>query len=135
MNKNTTGRHLKLAAWTLTAALLPALGGCDDKPEAPAQPTQETRTDQPKPADNSTGNTGEFLPYSIRFDEKAQPVIVDDKGEVVVMKEVEPPFKATEIKGVQAISVVTYKGSCKQIYNIGGKLYEITLPDAYCKKL
>lgn len=24
---------------------------------------------------------------------------------------------------------------CKQIYNIGGKLYAITLPDAYCKSL
>lgn len=118
---------LKVSAFVLLASM-PLVGGCGDKPENETKP--DGRGEEVTPVESTR-----YLPYSIRFDVKGNPVIVDEKGEVVVLTEVKPPFKATELVGVQSISVVTYKGSCKQVYNIGGKLYEISLPDSFCKSL
>lgn len=106
---------------------LPLVGGCGDK-----EPESNVNNDSEK---SRPSERARYLPFSIRFDLKGNPVIVDEKGNEIELTPVKPPFKATEIVGVETISVVTYKGSCKQVYNIGGRLYEIQLPDAFCKTL
>jgi hypothetical protein len=125
-HRNPSGL-IRLFAFSLLAAL-PLAGGCGDKPKEDIKP--DDRGEEVKPVESER-----YLPYSIRFDARGNPVVVDEKGEAVVLTEVKPPIKATELVSVQSISVVTYKGSCKQVYNIGGRLYEISLPDAFCKTL
>lgn len=127
MKNRNTSRLLQASAFAMLA-VLPLVGGCGDKPAEETKPDDRGEVVTPVEPER-------YLPYSIRFDAKGNPVIVDEKGDAVELMEVKPPFKSTELVGVQAISVVTYKGSCKQVYNIGGKLYEITLPDSFCKSL
>ncbi|NPU93173.1 MAG: hypothetical protein HPY82_14790 [Gammaproteobacteria bacterium] len=110
-------------------ASIPLVGGCGDGSD---KPNGSDDVSNP-PTDDVQARR--YLPYSIRFNLDGTPVIVDEQGKVVELVEAKPPFKATALVGVQTVSVVTYTGSCKQIYNIGGKLYEITLPDGYCKSL
>ncbi len=108
-------------------ALVPVVGGCGD-----ASDSQMDRKDSENASQTSDMS---YLPYSIRFDLRGNPVIVDEKGNPAKLEAVEPPFKATSVADIQTISVVTYTGSCIQVYNIGGKLYSFSLPDAYCKSL
>ena len=107
-------------------AIAPLAGGCSEASEETKgkSPEEQTRPSPDKPR---------YLPYSIRFDLNGNPVVVDERGKVAELEEVKLPVKATELVDVQTISVVTYAGSCVQLYNIGGKLYAISLPDYACK--
>jgi len=116
----------KSFAWALVIAA-PFVAGCGD---SSGEPTSSKDTEQTRPQPDAR-----YLPYSIRFDLKGNPVVVDEKGRPAKMEPVEPPFKATSVADIQTISVVTYTGSCIQVYNIGGKLYSFSLPDTYCKTL
>lgn len=109
-------------------AMLPVVAGCGETSKASDQSREEQQTE-------TQGKKTRYLPFSIRFDLKGNPVIVDEKGNAVPAEPVELPVKATSIAGVQSISVITYTGSCKQVFSIGGKLYAITLPDSYCASL
>lgn len=110
-------------------AAMPLVGGCGEEPKEPGGSDDVHGS----PTDSATSKR--YLPYSIRFKLDGTPVIVDEKGEVVEVTEAKTPLKATALVDVQTVAVVTYTGSCKQAFSIGGKLYEITLPDGYCKSL
>lgn len=113
----------------LLFVLIPFVSGCGD------ESGKSGGSDDIKDTPTNGETAPRYLPYSIRFQLDGSPVVVDERGEAVVLEEVKPPFKATALVGVQTMSVVTYTGSCKQVYNIGGKLYSVTLPDSYCKSL
>lgn len=123
-----TKKFVGIAA-ILASAMTPILSGCDNATEDTKTPggTDDVVVDD-KPRER-------YLPYGIRFRLDGKPVVVNERGEEVALEVVKPPFKATSLVDVETVSVVTYTGSCKQIYNIGGQLYAVTLPDAYCKKL
>lgn len=116
------------AAMVMVLGTVPFFAGCGDAPEEAGS----SGTDQVAQPEKGRA---EFLPYSIRFDIKGNPVIVDDKGNRIEAEQTTLPIKATSIAGVESISIVTYTGSCKQVISVGGKLYTITLPDSYCKSL
>lgn len=124
-NSNVLAKSIVL----VLCAAMPLVGGCGEEPKSPGGSDDVHDT----PTDGATSMS--YLPYSIRFKLDGTPVIVDEKGEVVEVAEAKLPLKATSLVGVQTVTVVTYTGSCKQAFNIGGKVYEITLPDGYCKSL
>ena len=125
------GRKFKGVGKVIVAApLLLSLAACELMPPMKDRPTSPPATNQ----DQGNGNEkpGRFLPYSIRFDKEGKPVIVDQKGNAIAVKEVKPPLRATALESIQSMGSVIYKGSCKQVFNIGGKLYEVDLPPQYC---
>lgn len=127
--KNESGVVLLRAGRILMALFLAAvLGACDLMPSRSPAPPPTTDPGQ------SPDGSRHYLPYSIRFDKKGAPVVVDQNGNSIPVVEVQPPLKATALESIQSMSSVIYKGSCKQVFYIGGKLYEVNLPPEYCQE-
>lgn len=87
------------------------------------------------PDGSSTDQQSLYLPYSLKFDLKGSPVVVDEKGLPVKLEAAELPLRSTGIESIQTFTSVIYKGSCKQAFNMGGKIFVVELPDSYCKQL
>jgi hypothetical protein len=67
--------------------------------------------------------------YSLSFDEKGLPVVLDAKGKPIPPKKVEGPVDAKKIVRVRTISVIDVEGSHFILIEIDGRLYRIDLPD------
>lgn len=103
--------------------MTPIVASCGDSNE-------ESGGVNPKP--DRPEEQSRYLPYSIRFDLKGNPVLVDEKGEPIPSQKEPFPLKSTEVKGLQSMSVMTYAGSCKQVYYINGRYYVVNLPPGAC---
>ena len=130
MSKKTGFKLRQLGRLTMALPLLVSLGACEMmRPMKPGP-------DAPPPVDQSDsvdhGKPGRFLPYSIRFDKDGKPLIVDEKGKVIPGAVVKTPLRATAVESIQSMGSVIYKGSCKQVFSIGGRLIEVDLPPQYC---
>lgn len=88
-----------------------SLAACaDDKTSEPAQPAKD------------------MMPFSIGFDLKGEPVLLDASGSRIPPTEVDFPIKATAIEQVESITLVQYVGSHVKLVKIGGKYYAVPLP-------
>jgi hypothetical protein len=67
--------------------------------------------------------------YSLSFDEKGLPVVLDAKGKPIPPKKVEGPVDAKKIVRVRTISIIDVVGSHYILIDLGGTLYRIDLPD------
>lgn len=67
--------------------------------------------------------------YTLSIDAKGIPVILDPKGFAIPSKPVEGPVNAKKVVRVRTFSVIDVEGSHFVLIDIGGKLYQINLPD------
>ncbi len=101
-----------LAAFMLAGTLL---SGCASRGgglyQPPAQPLQET------------------VPFSITFDMKGNPIVVDREGQLISPKDVEfPVINVRAIATLNTITAMEVHGSHYYILKIGGNTYHIPLP-------
>ncbi len=74
------------------------------------------------------GMDSEYLPFSIKFDQKGNMVVVDAEGKPVPPREAAFPIPATSIEKIEALSYVQYRGSHVALIVNGGRMYIIKLP-------
>lgn len=67
--------------------------------------------------------------YTLSFDAKGLPVVLDAKGKPIPPRKVEGPVNAKKIVRVRTISVIDVEGSHFILIEIGGTTYQIDLPD------
>ena len=67
--------------------------------------------------------------YTVSIDAKGLPVIVDSQGISLPAKEVKLPMDAKKIVRIRTFSIIDIVGSHFVLIDIGGKLYQINLPD------
>ena len=84
-------------------------------------------------ADSTKGTDGgqmrdKYLPFSIMFDQRGNPVIVDRDGNELVFEEAQFPIKSTAIEKIESITYVQYRGSHVGLVIRGGKMVAIPLP-------
>lgn len=99
-------------AYTLCASLLTvSLSACAE--ETKIEPTTPAR---------------DLMPFSIGFDLKGDPVLLDEKGNRIPPSDVQFPIKATAIESVDTITMVQYRGSHVKLLKTSGGWYAIPLP-------
>ena len=69
-----------------------------------------------------------LLPFSIAFDLKGNPLLVDQEGNRIKPTDVQFPIKATAIERIDSISIVQYRGSHITLVKIGNRYYPMPLP-------
>jgi len=109
--KKYQGHLLVLASMILVSSLLSGCAGRGELYQPPGQPPQET------------------VPFSITFDLKGNPIVVDRGGKLISPKRVE--FPITEVRAIaslKTISAMEVHGSHYYILKISGDTYHIPLP-------
>lgn len=100
------------AAYALFATLLTvSLSAC----------AEESRTEPPQPS-------RDLMPFSIGFDLKGDPVLLDEKGNRIPPTDVQFPIKATAIESVESITLVQYRGSHVKLIKTSGGWFTVPLP-------
>lgn len=82
---------------------------------------EETRTEPTTP-------TRDLMPFSIGFDLKGEPVLLDEKGKRIPPSDIQFPIKATAIESIDSITVVQYRGSHVKLVKTSAGVYAIPLP-------
>ena len=80
------------------------------------------------PRKSADSQSAEYLPFSIRFDQKGNVIVLDENGRPVPPRDVEFPVRATALENVGSLSYVQYRGSHKMMIVVGGRAYIIPLP-------
>lgn len=100
------------AAYALCAALLSvSLSAC----------AEETKTEPTTPA-------RDLMPFSIGFDLKGEPVLLDENGNRIPPTDIQFPIKATAIESVDSITMVQYRGSHFKLIKTSAGWYKVPLP-------
>ncbi len=82
---------------------------------------EEIRTEPTTPA-------RDLMPFSIGFDLKGEPVLLDEKGNRIPPSDVQFPIKATAIESVDSITMVQYRGSHVKLIKTSVGWYAVPLP-------
>lgn len=109
--KQYQSQLMVLVPLILAISLLSGCAGKERLYQAPGKPPQET------------------VPFSITFDLKGNPVVVDRDGKLISPKRVE--FPITEVRAISNLKTITameVHGSHYYILKIGGDTYHIPLP-------
>jgi hypothetical protein len=89
-------------------------------------------TQQMKPgktvAQTTPAQQAQYLPFSIVFDQKGTPHVVDQDNNPIEPTEVNFPIKTQAIRSVESITTVSYEGSHMYLVKFGGLTYLIRLP-------
>lgn len=128
--RSTSTSLLKLGQVTMVVALMLTVSACEKNEDTPGKDAVDTTKNDGR----TTTYDENYLPYSIKFLANGTPIVVDRDQNPVQLNEVKTPLKSTAITSVQAMSTVIYEGSCKMVIMLSGKLYEVVLPDIYCRK-
>lgn len=70
----------------------------------------------------------DLLPFSIAFDRKGNPVVLDEEGTRIPPKEIDFPIKTQAIRSLETFTMVQYAGSSYYLLKIGGQYYLIEIP-------
>jgi len=71
----------------------------------------------------------DLFSYTLSIDAKGTPMVLDAKGNPLPAKLVEGPVNAKKVVRIRTFSVIDVEGSHFVLIDIGGKLYQIYLPD------
>ena len=74
-------------------------------------------------------NNKDRLSYTLSFDAKGMPVVLDAKGNPIPPKKVEGAVDARKIVRVRTMSVIDVEGSHFILIDLDGTMYRIDLPD------
>jgi hypothetical protein len=75
----------------------------------------------------SRDHNGKFS-YTLSFDAKGMPMVLDASGQPVPAKRVEGPVDAKKIVRVRNFSVIDVEGSHFILFQINGTMYRFDLP-------